>query len=325
MKLPRRNFLCLAAGAAAALPDVSRFASAQAYPTRPVRWIIGFPPGGGADQVGRLIAPSLSERLGQQVVIENRPGAGTFLSVQAVLNSAPDGYTLLHYGGSTLMNAKISANPPPLEDGIAPVAGLVAYPMILVAHPLFPAKTVPELIDYAKFNPRSVTIASFGVGTASHLAGELLKQMAGLEMVHVPYRGGAPMITDLLAGQVQIGFDVMVTSLPHVRTGALSALAVAGSRRFEALPEVPTIAEALPGYEARTWAGVGAPKGTPATVIARLDSEIGAVLAEPTIQDRLAHLGTVPMPLNAQQFGDFISAESEKWGKVVRIANIAPQ
>jgi tripartite-type tricarboxylate transporter receptor subunit TctC len=223
------------------------------------------------------------------------------------------------------MNAKISANPPPLEDGIAPVAGLVAYPMILVAHPLFPAKTVPELIDYAKSNPGKVTMASFGIGTASHLAGELFKQMAGIDMVHVPYRGGAPMITDLLGGQVQIGFDVMVTSLPHVRTGALRALAVAGSRRFEALPEVPTIAEALPGYEARTWAGVGAPKGTPAAVIARLDREIGTVLAKPTIEARLADLGTVPMPLNAQEFAAFIAAESEKWGKVVRIANIAPQ
>src|SRR5262249_27836544 len=193
MKLPRRNFLQLAAGAAA-LPAVSRIAQAQGYPARPVRWIIGFPPGGGADQVARLIAPSLSERLGQQVVIENRPGAGTFLSLQAVLLSvraglhpAPDGSTLPPYGGSTLMNAKISATPPPLEDGIAPVAGLVAYPMILVAHPLFLAKTVPKLIDYAKSNPGKVTMASFGIGTASHLAGELLKQMAGIDMVHVPY------------------------------------------------------------------------------------------------------------------------------------------
>jgi tripartite-type tricarboxylate transporter receptor subunit TctC len=323
MTIARRQFLQLAgAGLLAVTP---RAFATDDYPTRPVRWIIGFPPGGGADQVARLIAPSLSQRLSQQVIIENRPGAGTFLSVQAVLNSAPDGYTLLHYGGSTLMNAKISANPPPLEDGIAPVAGLVAYPMILVAHPLFPATTVPELIDYAKSNPGRVTIASFGIGTASHLAGELLKQMAGINMVHVPYRGGAPMITDLLAGQVQIGFDVMVTSLPHVHTGTLRALAVAGSRRFEALPEVPTIAETLPGYEARTWAGVGAPKDTPAAVIARLDREIRTVLAEPTIEARLADLGTVPMPLNAQGFAAFIAAESQKWGKVVRIANIAPQ
>ena len=323
MTIARRQFLQLAgAGLLAVAPQA--FAT-EDYPTRPVRWIIGFPPGGGADQVARLMAPSLSERLGQQVVIENRPGAGTFVSVQAVLNSAPDGYTLLHYGGSTLMNAKISANPPPLEDGIAPVAGLVAYPMILVAHPLFPAKTVPELIDYAKSNPGKVTMASFGIGTASHLAGELLKQMAGIDTVHVPYRGGAPMVTDLLAGQVQIGFDVMVPSLPHVRTGALRALAVAGSRRFEALPEVPTIAEALPGYEARTWAGVGVRKGTPAAVIARLDREIRAVLADPTIEARLADLGTVPMPLNAQEFAAFIAAESEKWGKVVKFAGVNPR
>ena len=318
MTIARRRFLQLAGAGVLAVP-LRAFAT-EDYPTHPVRWIIGFPPGGGADQVARFIAPSLSERLGQQVVIENRPGAGTFLSVQAVLNSAPDGYTLLHYGGSTLMNAKISANPPPLEEGIAPVGGLVAYPMILVAHPLFPAKSLPELIDYAKANRGKVTMASFGIGTASHLAGELLKQMAGINMVHVPYRGSAPMITDL-----QIGFDVMVTSLPHVRTGTLRALAVAGSRRFEALPEVPTIAETLPGYEARTWAGVGVRKGTPAAVIARLDREIRAVLADPTIEARLADLGTVPMPLNAQEFAAFIAAESEKWGKVVRIANIAPQ
>jgi tripartite-type tricarboxylate transporter receptor subunit TctC len=223
------------------------------------------------------------------------------------------------------MNAKISVNPPPLEDGIVPVAGVVAYPMILVAHPSFPAQTVPDLIAYTKSNPGKVTMASFGTGTASHLAGELLKQTADINMVHVPYRGGAAMITDLVAGQVQIGFDVMVTSLPHVRTGALRALAVASSRRFHALPEVPTIAEALPGYEARTWAGVGAPKGTPAAIISRLDRDIAAVLAQPTIEARLAVLGTVPMPLNAQEFAAFIAAESEKWGKVVRIANIAPQ
>ena len=200
MTIARRRFLQLAGAGVLAVP-LRAFAT-EDYPTHPVRWIIGFPPGGGADQVARFIAPSLSERLGQQVVIENRPGAGTFLSVQAVLNSAPDGYTLLHYGGSTLMNAKISANPPPLEEGIAPVGGLVAYPMILVAHPLFPAKSLPELIDYAKANRGKVTMASFGIGTASHLAGELLKQMAGINMVHVPYRGSAPMITDLLAGQM---------------------------------------------------------------------------------------------------------------------------
>jgi tripartite-type tricarboxylate transporter receptor subunit TctC len=208
---------------------------------------------------------------------------------------------------------------------IAPVSGLAAFPMMLVANPSVPAKTVAELIAHAKANPGKVTMASFGTGSASHLAGELFKMMAGINMVHVPYRGGAPMITDLLAGQVQIGFDVMVTSLPHVRTSALRALAVAGGRRFDALPEVPTIAETLPGYEARTWAGVGAPKGTPAAVIARLDREIGAVLAEPMIEARLADLGTVPMPLNAKEFAIFIATESEKWGKVVRIANIAPQ
>jgi tripartite-type tricarboxylate transporter receptor subunit TctC len=318
----RRRLLQLVVGAAA-LPAATRFARALDYPTRPLRWIVGFPPGGGADTVARIIGPWLSERLGQQVIIENRSGASTNIAVQAVINSAPDGYTLLFYGASSLVNTHIFTNLPfDIQRGIAPVAGLVAYPMVLVAHPSVPAKTVAELIVYAKANPGKVTMASFGTGSASHLAGELFKMMAGINMVHVPYRGGAPMVTDLIAGQVQVGFDVMATSLPQIRVGALRALAVAGSKRFDMLPDVPTIAETLPGYEARTWAGVGAPRGTPTEIIARLDREISAGLAEKTIRARLADVGSIPMVLTAAEFGAYITAESEKWGKVVRAAQI---
>ena len=325
MNLARRRFISLAASAAV-ISTVSRTATAETYPSRPVRLIVGFPPGGGADTVSRIVGPWLSERLGQQIIIENRPGASTNIAVQAVVNSPPDGYTLLFYGGSSVVNNYIFANLPfDLQRDIVPVCGLVTYPMILVAHPSVPAKSVAELIAYAKVNPGKVSMASFGTGSASHLAGELLKMMAGINMVHVPYRGGAPMITDLLAGQVQVGFDVMVTALPHVRTGALRALAVAGSKRFDLLPDVPTIAETLPGYEARTWAGVGAPKGTPAEIIARLAREIDTVLTNPTVTARLADVGTIPMVLTSAQFGAFIAAESEKWAKVVKFAGITPE
>jgi tripartite-type tricarboxylate transporter receptor subunit TctC len=265
----------------------------------------------------------LSERMGQQVIIENRPGASTNIATQAVINSPPDGYTLLFYGGSTVVNTHIFSNLSfdVLRD-IAPVAGLVVYPMILVANPSVTAKTVGELIAHAKDNHDKVTMASFGTGSASHLAGELLKMMAEINLVHVPYRGGALMVTDLLAGQVQVGFDVMVTSLPHVRTGALRALGVAGDNRFDMLPDVPTIAETVPGYEARTWGGVGVPKGTPPAIITRLNHEINAGLAEPAITSRLAEVGTVPMIFTASEFGAFVAAESEKWAKVVKFANI---
>src|SRR5712691_5616148 len=325
MKPPRRDFLHLTA-AAAALAAVPRIAWAQTYPTRPLRWIVGFPPGGGSDTVARIMGPWLSERLGQQVVIENRPGASTNIAAQAVVNSPPDGYTLLFYGASTVVNTSIFHNLPfNVQRDIAPVSGLVAYPMVLVANPSVPAKTVAELIARAKANPGKVTMASFGTGSASHLAGELFKMMAAIDMVHVPYRGGAPMVTDLIGGQVQVGFDVMVTSLPHVRTGALRALGVAGSNRFDMLPDVPTIAETVPGYEARTWAGVGVPKGTPTEIIARLNHEINAGLANPTIKSRLAEVGTIPMILSAKEFGDYVAAESEKWAKVVKFAGIKPE
>jgi tripartite-type tricarboxylate transporter receptor subunit TctC len=325
MKLRRREFLHLAAGAAV-LQLGSRSAGAQSYPTRPLRWIVGFPPGGGADTVARIMAPWLSERLGQQVVVENRPGASSNLAVQAVASAPPDGYTLLFLGASAVVNTllfeTLSFN---LHRDIAPVSGLIEYPMVLVAHPSVPAKTVAEIIALAKASPGKVTMASFGTGSASHLAGELFKIMAGVDMVHVPYRGSAPMITDLLAGQVQVGFDVMVTSLPHIRSGALRALGVAGANRFAMLPEVPTIAETVAGYEAGTWAGVGVPKGTPAEIIARLNSEINAGLAQPAIKARLADIGTIPMIMTAAEFAAYISAETEKWAKVVKTARIKPE
>jgi tripartite-type tricarboxylate transporter receptor subunit TctC len=273
--------------------------------------------------VARTVEPWLSKRLGQQVIVENRPGASTNIAVQAVVNSPPDGYTLLFLGASSIVNTHIFSNLQfDLQRDIAPVAGLVAFPMVLVANPSVAAKTVAELIAEAKANPGKITMASFGTGSASHLAGELFKMMAGINMTHVPYRGGAPMITDLVGGQVQIGFDVMVTALPQIHAGKLKAIAVAGTKRFEMLPDVPSIGETLSGYEARTWAGVGVPKGTPPAIIERLNRDINDALAEPAIKSRLADIGTIPMVLNAIEFGAYIAAESEKWAKVVRFAGI---
>ena len=267
MKLPRRRFLHLAAGAAA-LPAFSRMARAQAYPSKPLRWIIGFPAGGGADTVARIMEPWLSKRLGQPIIIENRPGASTNIAVQTVVNSPPDGYTLLWHGLSSVVNASLFVSLPfDIQRDIAPVAGVVSYPMIMVAHPSVPAQTVTQLIAHAKANPGKVTMASFGTGSASHLAGELFKFMAGIDMVHIPYRGGAPMTTDLIGGQVNVGFDVMVTALPQVRSGKLRALGVLGRKRFDLLPDVATVAETLPGYEASTWAGIGVPRETPPEII----------------------------------------------------------
>ena len=315
----------MAAGAAA-LPALSLIARAQAYPYKPLRWIVGFPPGGGADTVARLMGPWLSERLGQPVIIENRPGAGPNIAVQAVVSSPPDGYMLLFLGASAIVNTSMYESLPfNLQRDIAPVSGLIDYPMVMVTHSSVPAKTIAEFITYAKANPRKISMASFGSGSASHLAGELFKMMAGVDLVHVPYRGGAAMITDLLGGQVQVGFDVMTTSLPHIRTGALRALGVTNTKRYEGLPDVPSIAETVPGYEARTWAGVGVPNGTPTDIILRLNREINDGLANPTIRARLADIGTIPMVLTPQEFGAYIAAETEKWGKVVRSAGIKPE
>jgi len=311
---------------AAALHAVSRTASAQAYPTKPIRWIIGFPAGGGADTVARIMEPWLSRQLGQPVIIENRPGASTNIAVQAVVNSPPDGYTLLWHGLSSVVNASLFTNLPfDIQRDIDPTAGVVSYPMIMVAHPSVPAKSVAELIAHAKANPGKVTMASFGTGSASHLAGELFKFMAGIDMVHIPYRGGAPMTTDLIGGQVQVGFDVMVTALPQVRSGKLRALGVLGAKRFDLLPDVQTVAETVPGYEASTWAGVGVPRGTPPEIIERLNREVNAGLAQPDIRARFADVGTVPMVLSAAEFKAYIAAEAAKWDKVIKIAGIKPQ
>jgi tripartite-type tricarboxylate transporter receptor subunit TctC len=326
MKLPhRRQFLHLAAGAAA-LPAVSRIARAQTYPARPVRWIIPFPPGGGADTVARIVGQWLSERLGQPVIIEHRPGGGTNIGTQTVVNSPPDGYTLLYFGVSTAINATYCATLPfNLQRDIAPVAGLIDFRLALVAHPSVPAHSVLELVTYAKAHPGKITMGSFGTGTVSHVAGELFKMMTGVSLVHVPYRGSAPMVIDLLSGQVQVAFDVLTTSLPHIRSGALRALAVADKTRFDQLPHVPTIDDAVPGYEASVWAGVGVPRGTPGEIIERLNREINAALVNPTIKARLAEVATTPKIFAPAEFGAYVAAEIEKWAKVIRAANIKPE
>ena len=322
MNTPRRHFLQMAASFGA-LPAVPRAAWALDYPTRPIHWIIGFPPGGGADIVARIMGSFLSERLGQQIIIENKPGAGTNIATQAVINSPPDGYTLLWAGISNVINATLYGTLPFdfLKD-IAPIAGMVVYPMVFEVNPSVPAKNIPELIAYAKANPGKVTLASYGTGTISQVAGELFKSRAGISMVHVPYRGGAPMVADLMGGQVQAALDVVAGSLPHIRSGAVRALAVTTAKRLDILPDIPTVAETLPGYEASAFTGVGVPTGTPDAIIARLNHEINAGLNDPGIKARLADLSVTPLVLTPAEFGAYMTAETEKWGKVVRMANI---
>jgi tripartite-type tricarboxylate transporter receptor subunit TctC len=324
MKVPRRQFLGLAA-ATAVLPALSRIAGAQAYPTRPLRWIVGFPPGSGSDGVVRILGTWLSERLGQPVIIENKPGGGTNLSIQAAANSAPDGYTLVLLGSSSAINTTLYPTLPfnILRD-IDPVAGLVRYPMVLAANPSVPAKTVIELIAHAKAHPGEVMMASFGIGTPSHVAGELLKRMAGVEMVHVPYRGGAPMIVDLLSGQVHVAFDILTISLAHIRSGALRGLAVASKTRLEGLPDIPTVGDTLPGFEASVWGGIGVPRGTPPEIVERLTREINAGLANPAIQTKIANLGGTPLILTAPELRAYLTAEIERWGEVVRFSGAKP-
>src|SRR5499427_6024949 len=276
MHLSRRRFLYLA-GAAGALPAVARRARAQAYPARPLRWIVGFPPGGGADIVSRIMAPWLSERLGQPVVIENKPGASSNISVQTVVNAPPDGYTLLFVPASAAVNVSLFDNLPfTLLRDIAPVSGLIDFPLVMVANPSLPAQTVAEFIAYAKANPGKISVGSFGTGSTSHVAGELFKMMTGTNMIHVPYRGGAPMVADLIGGQIQVAFDVLTGSLSHIRLGYVRALAVLGKNRTEFLPETPTVAETVPEYEANSWCGVGVARATPPAIIERLNREINA-------------------------------------------------
>ena len=322
MNLPRRRFLHLTVGATA-LPAFSRVASALDYPTRPIHWVIGFPPGGGATIVARIMGRWLSERLGQQVVIENKPGAGTNIATEAVVNAPPDGYTLLWVGISNAINAMLYVDLPFdfLRD-IAPVAGLVIYPLVIEANPSVPAKNIAELVALSKDNPGKITMASYGTGTISHVAGELFKRELGVNMVHVPYRGGAPMVTDLLGGQVQVGIDVVAASLPHIRSGALRALAVTTAARLEALPDVPTVAETIPGYEAVAWTGVGVPRGTPEATIKLLNREINAGLVDPTIKAQLTELTVTPIVVTPAEFGAYMTAETEKWTRVIKLAGI---
>ena len=322
MKLPRRNFLHLAAGAAA-VPTVARIAWAQANPTRPVRLIVPFAPGGVSDITARLIGQWLSERLGQQFVIDNRPGGGGNIGTETVVRASPDGYTLLLVGGLNAVNAtfydKLNYN---FIRDIAPVASIIRTPFAMVVNPTVPAKTVPEFIAYAKTSPGKINYASAGTGTASHLTGELFKMMAGVDMVHVPYRGGGPAFNDLLAGQVQVMFPTTVSSIGYIRAGTLRALAVTAATRSEVLPGIPTVGEFLPGYEASQWYGVGVPKSTPAEIVDTLNKKINAALADPNMKARFADLGGTVLAGSPADFGKLIAEETAKWGKVVRFTGI---
>jgi tripartite-type tricarboxylate transporter receptor subunit TctC len=324
MKLPRRKFLHLAAGAA--LPAVSRIARAQAYPSRPVRIVLPFAPGGGADTLTRLMGQWLSERLGQQFIVENRPGAGGNVGTEAVVKSPPDGYTLLLAGTPNTINAmlydKLNFN---FVRDIAPIAAIIRQPLVMAVHPSVPAKTVPEFIAQAKANPGNINMASGGNGTTPHVAGELFKMMTGVNLVHVPYRGAGPALTDLIARQVQVYFAQMIASIEYIRAGKLRPLAVTTATRSDAVPDIPTVSEFVPGYEASTWSGVGAPKATPAEIVETLNKEINAALADPKIKARLADLGSTPLVGSATDFGKLIADETGKWAKVVRAANIRPE
>jgi tripartite-type tricarboxylate transporter receptor subunit TctC len=322
MKLPRRRFLQLAAGAAA-LPAIALMARAQTYPARPVRIIVGYPPGDSPDTVARIMGQWLSDRLGQPFVIENKPGAATNIAVQAAVDAAADGYTLLWVTTANTSNVTFydGLHFDFLRD-VAPVAALVRVPLVMVVNPSVPAKTVAEFIAYAKSNPGKINMASAGVGGTIHLAGELFKSMAGVDMLHVPYRGSPPAISDLMTGRVQVMFDAVPSSLPHIRSGALRALAVTTLTRSDVLPDVPTVADTVAGYEASAWIGATARRGTPAQMIETLNREINAGLANPGIKARLADLGMTPVPATPAEFGSFLAAETEKWGKVIKFAGI---
>jgi tripartite-type tricarboxylate transporter receptor subunit TctC len=325
MRLPRRRFLQLAA-AATAFPSVSRIARAQSFPTKPVRVIVGFAPGGGNDIAARLISHWLSQRLGQQFIVENRPGAGSNIATEAVVRAPPDGYTLLLVAVSNAANAtlydKLNFN---FIRDIAPVAGVLRVPNLVEVHPSVPVQTLPEFIAYAKANPGKVNMGSGGSGGPVHMTGELFNMMAGLKMQHVPYRGEAPALNDLIGGQVQVVFGSVPASIEYVRAGKLRALAVTTSTRSELLPDVPTVAESVPGYESSTWYGIGAPKDTPAEIIDRLNVEINAALGDPTLKTRVADLGGTVIGGSPTDFSELIASDTEKWGKVVRFAGIKPE
>src|SRR5215468_9673684 len=320
MKLPRRRFLHLAVGAAT-LPALSRIARAQAYPTRPVRIVVPFTAGSLSDILARPIGQWLSERLGQPFIIENRPGAGGNIGTEAVVKAAPDGHTLLVIASSNAINAtlykKLNFN---FIHDIAPVATIIRQPQVILVNPSIPAKTVPEFVAYAKTNPRKISMASAGNGTAPHVAGELFKMMAGVDMLHVPYRGGAPALTDLIGGQVQVMFAAPIVSIEHIRAGKLRPLAVTSATRFGVLPDIPSVGEFLPGYEASVWVGLGAPKNTPTEIVDQLNKEINAGLADPKIKSGLADLGGGAFSSSPADFAKLIAEDTEKWAKVIKFS-----
>jgi len=322
MKLARRKFLRLTAGAIA-LPVLARTARAQTYPARPVRIIVGLAPGGGTDIVARLIAQWLTERLGQSFVVENRPGANGNIATEAVANASADGYTLLAVSPGAAINTwlydKLGFDF--LRD-IAPVAGIIRVANVMVVNPSFPVKTLPEFIAYAKANPDRINMASSGNGSSNHLSGELFKMMTSITMVHVPYRGAAPALTDVIAGQVQVIFSAITSTVEYIKADKVRALAVTSAERAEALPDIPAVAEFVPGYEASNWWGIAAPKATPAETVAKLNREINAAFADPKIKARLADLGGTPLAGPPAEFGRLIANETEKWGKVIRAAGI---
>jgi tripartite-type tricarboxylate transporter receptor subunit TctC len=320
MQLVRRKLLSLLAGAAA-LPVVSGKAWTQAYPARPVRLIVGFAAGQAIDITTRLMGQWLSERFGQQFIVENRPGAGGNLGTEAVVRAPPDGYSLLAVGSNNMINAtlyeKLNFN---FIRDIAPVASIARVPQVMEVHPSFPAKTIPEFIAYAKANPGKVSFASAGNGSVAHVTGELFKMMTDINMLHVPYRGAAPALTDLLGGQVQVMFDNMPSSIGHIRAGRLRPLAVSLIMRLEELPDVPTVGEFVPGFETSAWGGIGAPRETPTEIIDKLNREINAALTDPKMKARFADLGGIVLPLSPVEYGKRIAEETEKWGKVIKFS-----
>jgi tripartite-type tricarboxylate transporter receptor subunit TctC len=320
MKLPRRTFLHLAAGAAA-LPSVSRVAWAQSYPTRPVRILVGFAAGQAIDIIVRIVAQSLSDQLGQQFVIENRPGAGGNLAAEVVVRSPPDGYTLLAVGMNNMINAtlyeRLSFN---FIRDIAPVASILRAPQVMLVNPSVPARTMPEFITYAKANPGKINMASAGIGSPTHLSGELFKMMTGINMLHVPYRGSPAALTDLIAGQVQVMFDNVASSLEHIRSGRLRALAVTTTTRWEGLPDIPTVSDYVPGFETGGMAGIGTPKGTPPEIVEKLNKGINSAIADVKVKTRLVELGGTVLPGSPGDFEKLIVVETEKWAKVVKFS-----
>jgi len=325
MKIRRRNFVRLAA-AAATLPALSRFGSAATYPSRPVQLIIGYSPGGSADMTARLFGQWLSERLGQQFVVESRPGAGTNIATQAVIRAPADGYTLLLAAPANTTNPALFAklNFDFIRD-TTPVAGLIRFPDVVDVNLSLPIHTIPELIAYAKANPGTLNFASSGVGSTLHVAGELFKMMTGVDIVHVPYRGGAPALIDLMSGRVQLMFDNLPTSLQLIKSGRLRPLAVTSPERAAVVPELPVVADFVPGYEASAWYGLVAPKGTPGEIVEALNREVNAILARPDVKSQLAELGASLLPGSASDFGSLIVDETAKWGKVIRFAGIKPE